>query len=125
MPTELRWIRSFTALAEILHFGRAALALGLSQSALSVQIKNLEKDLQVNLLVRDRRSVKLTAAGTIFLEGALRIQKEIDVTRKNAQRVESGEIGSLRIGFVNLATFRLMPKIIRYYKEHIPGLSLL
>lgn len=121
---EMTWIRSFVTVAETLHFGRAGIALGLSQSALSVQIKHLEEDLQVDLFVRDRRSVSLTTSGAAFLDTARGILKQVDIGRHNARRAKSGEIGLLRIGFVNSATFGLLPKIIRYYKEQFPGVEL-
>jgi len=60
---ELPWLYSFTVLADLLHFGRAAAALHMSQSALSVQIRNLEASLEVTLFERNRRSVSLTVAG--------------------------------------------------------------
>ena len=83
---ELPWLYSFTVLADLLHFGRAAAALHMSQSALSVQIRNLEASLKVTLFERDRRSVSLTAAGQVFLEDVHRLLRELEDAQRRAQR---------------------------------------
>src|SRR5580693_2711509 len=117
---ELPWLYSFTVLADLLHFGRAATALNLSQSALSVQIRNLEASLKVTLFERDRRSVALTLAGQVFLEDVHRLLRELENAQRRAKRAAAGEIGELRIGFVTTAATRIIPRIVRYYKQHSP-----
>jgi DNA-binding transcriptional LysR family regulator len=81
---ELPWLYSFTVLADLLHFGRAAAALHMSQSALSVQIRNLEASLKVTLFERDRRSVALTVAGQVFLEDVHRLLRELAILGSSA-----------------------------------------
>jgi DNA-binding transcriptional LysR family regulator len=121
---ELPWLYSFIVLADLLHFGRAATALNLSQSALSVQIRNLEASLKVTLFERDRRSVALTLAGQVFLEDVHRLLRELENAQRRAKRAAAGEIGELRIGFVTTAATRIIPRIVRYYKQHSPGVEL-
>lgn len=121
---ELPWLYSFVKLAEYLHFGRAASALCLSQSALSVQIRNLESALGVSLFERDRRSVSLTRAGESFRQNVQRILKELEAAKRNAKQSATGEVGTIRIGFVQSAALGIVPKIVRYYREHLPGVQL-
>jgi DNA-binding transcriptional LysR family regulator len=103
-------------LADLLHFGRAAAALHLSQSALSVRIRNLEASLEATLFERDRRSVSLTVAGQVFLEDVHRLLRELEDAQRRAQRAAKGELGLIRIGFVSAAAVRIIPRIIRYYR---------
>jgi DNA-binding transcriptional LysR family regulator len=121
---ELPWLYSFNVLADLLHFGRAAAALHMSQSALSVQIRNLEASLKVTLFERDRRSVSLTVAGQVFLEDVHRLLRELEDAQRRAQRAAKGELGLIRIGFVSAGTVRIIPRIIRYYKRNFPGVEL-
>ena len=117
---ELRHLRYFVAVAEELHFGRAAERLHLSQPPLSQQIRKLEQILGYQLLVRTSRSVKLTSAGDAFLERARRtlrnIRRDIDETRSIGQ----GEVGSLNIGFVGSAMLTNLPEVFRTYRETFP-----
>src|ERR1700719_98139 len=97
---ELLHLRYFVAVAEELHFGRAAQRLHLSQPPLSQQIRKLEQMLGYPLCTRTSRSVSLTAAGEAFLQSARRtlrnVQRDIEETRSLGR----GEVGSLHIGFV-------------------------
>jgi DNA-binding transcriptional LysR family regulator len=94
---ELRHIRYFVALAEELHFGRAAARLGISQPPLSQQIKILEGTLSARLLNRTNRRVELTQAGRLFLAEARAILERADRAVSVATRAERGELGELRI----------------------------
>src|SRR6187402_460889 len=94
---ELRHLRYFVALAEELHFGRAAARLGISQPPLSQQIMILERTLSARLLNRTNRRVELTQAGALFLAEARTILERADRAVSIAKRAESGELGELRI----------------------------
>jgi DNA-binding transcriptional LysR family regulator len=121
---ELRHLRYFVAVAEELHFGRAALRLHLAQPPLSQQIRKLEELLGYALFVRTSRSVSLTAAGEAFLERARRtlrnVQRDIDETRS----IGRGEVGSLHLGFVGSAMLTTLPGIFSTYRETYPGVRL-
>jgi DNA-binding transcriptional LysR family regulator len=121
---ELRHLRYFVAVAEELHFGRAALRLHLAQPPLSQQIRKLEEMLGYPLFERTSRSVSLTAAGSVFLERAQRtlrnVQRDIEETRS----IGRGEVGSLHVGFVGSAMLTTLPAIFRAYREAYPSVRL-
>ena len=121
---ELRHLRYFVAVAEELHFGRAAQRLRLSQPPLSQQIRRLEDILGYALFVRSTRAVRLTPAGEALLERArhtLRIvQRDLDDTRAIAH----GEVGALNIGFVGSAMLSTLPATFRAYRKAYPGVHL-
>ena len=94
---ELRHIRYFVALAEELHFGRAAARLGISQPPLSQQIRILEETLSARLFNRTNRRVEITQAGLLFLVEARAILERADRALSVAMRAERGELGELRI----------------------------
>jgi DNA-binding transcriptional LysR family regulator len=97
---ELRHIRYFVALAEQLHFARAAELLHMTQPALSHQIKALEDELGVRLFNRTKREVTLTEPGAYFLAEAQLTLKQAERARAVAQRVARGELGIVQIGYV-------------------------
>ena len=96
---ELRHLRYFVAVAEVLHFGRAAAKLHIAQPSLSHQIRQLEAELQTTLLRRTKRRVQLTEAGRVFLQEARDILAHADLAAARARRASLGEVGTLRIGF--------------------------
>jgi DNA-binding transcriptional LysR family regulator len=121
---ELRHLRYFVAVAEELHFGRAALRLHLAQPPLSQQIRKLEELLGYALFLRTSRSVALTTAGAAFLHRAQRtlcnVQRDIDETRS----IGRGEVGSLHIGFVGSGVLTTLPAIFSAYREAFPGVRI-
>lgn len=117
-------IRYFVTVAEERHFGRAAEKLHMSQPPLSQQIQLLEKELGVQLLTRTTRRVELTEAGEILYEGAKRAVDQLDQAILHAQRVQRGEAGRLRVGFVSTAAFQLLSDVLRAFRERHPQASL-
>jgi DNA-binding transcriptional LysR family regulator len=121
---ELRHLRYFVAVAEELHFGRAAKRLNLSQPPLSQQIRKLEEILGYPLLLRTSRSVSLTTAGAAFLQRARRtlgnVKRDVEETRD----IGRGEVGSLNVGFVGSGMLATLPGIFRTYREAYPRVRL-
>jgi DNA-binding transcriptional LysR family regulator len=117
---ELRHLRAFAAVAEELHFGRAAARLHIAQPPLSQQIKYLERDLGVQLLERTTRQVRLTNAGAVFLEHARRVLAEADRARESVLLTERGERGEIRVGLTGATTWRLLPRMTRAYRARYP-----
>lgn len=122
--TELRHLRYFIAVAEELHFGRAAQRLNIAQPGLSQQIKALETELGVPLLLRNRRRVELTAAGHVFLEEGRRALAQLERAEKLARRAASGEIGRLAIGGTESATWVVLPQLVREFRKRHPNVDL-
>lgn len=121
---EMRHLRYFVAVAEECHFGRAAARLHMAQPPLSQQIKQLETDLGVTLLLRTTRKVELTAAGERFLERTRQILASVDSAADEAARVAAGEIGRLAIGFTGSATYDLLPRLARVLRQEFPLIEL-
>jgi DNA-binding transcriptional LysR family regulator len=114
---ELRHLRYFAALAEELHFGRAAARLHIAQPALSQQMRRLEEELGVPLLARTKRRVRLTAPGAAFLEHARATLVQAHQAVQAAQLASRGETGSLVMGFVTSALYGVFPDVIRVFRE--------
>src|SRR6478672_9091875 len=109
---ELRRLRYFVAVAEELHFRRAAANLHLAQPALSQQVRKLELELGVDLLHRNKRSVALTQAGTVFLDEARRVLRYADEAARTARDAGSGAAGRLRVGHLADAVPVALPRVI-------------
>lgn len=97
---ELRYLRSFVAVADTLHFGQAAETLKLAQPALSQHIQKLEAALDARLLDRNRHGVALTAVGQVFLREARTILAQVQHARNEVERVKAGGQGTLRLAYV-------------------------
>jgi DNA-binding transcriptional LysR family regulator len=116
---ELRRLRYFVAVAEELHFRRAAAKLHLAQPALSQQVKKLELELGVDLLHRTKRDVSLTPPGEVLLVEARRILRQADDAARAVREAQDGTTGRLRIGHLADALPALVPRaIVRFSTLH-------
>lgn len=121
---ELRHLRYFVAVAEELHFGRAAGRLMIAQPPLSQQIQNLEREVGARLFRRTNRRVELSDAGRAFLADARRALDGAEQAVQAARRAERGEVGRLVIGFVSSATYAVLPPVLRGFRRARPGVEL-
>jgi DNA-binding transcriptional LysR family regulator len=122
---ELRHLRYALAIADHLHFTKAAKALGIGQPPLSQQIKALEDELGVRLFHRLTRGVELTEAGRAFMPLAQSAVQAAEQAKAAAQRAARGEIGGLSIGFTSSASFNpIVPGIIGRFREGFPSLAI-
>jgi DNA-binding transcriptional LysR family regulator len=121
---ELRHLRYFVAVAEELHFGRAAMSLHIVQPALSKQISALEGELGVRLFERTRRRVELTEAGRAFLADARKVLAHADLAVDRAAAAARGESGVLVVGFIPPALNSVLPAALSRYRERYPDVRL-
>jgi DNA-binding transcriptional LysR family regulator len=117
---ELRHLRYFVAVAEELHFGRAAQRLHIVQPALSKQIASLEAELKIQLFHRTKRRVTITDAGRVLYEEARVILQRIDRAVETAQMTAAGQIGSLDLGFIGPAMWSVLPKLLAEHHRRLP-----
>jgi len=121
---EPRLLRSFVAVAEELHFGRAARRLHITQPPLSAQIRALEDQLGARLFERDRRHVALTEAGSFLLERARHLLSEAERAAREVRRIARGESGVLAVGYTPTATYDVLPRLVRRFGAVAPGVRL-
>src|SRR5271163_620438 len=121
---ELRHLRYFVAVAEELHFGRAALRLHLAQPPLSQQIRKLEEIVGHPLFLRTTRAVKPTAAGEVFLARARRTLRTVQQDLTEARSIGRGEVGSLRVGFIGSSMLTPLPAMLGRYRRRHPKVDL-
>jgi DNA-binding transcriptional LysR family regulator len=122
---ELRHLRYFIAVAEELHFGRAAQALGISQPPLSQQIQALEHEVGARLFERTNRRVELSQAGRLFLDEARLVLAQVDKAADVARRAQLGQLGELKIGFTSSAPFNSsIPQAIFAFRQAFPAVHL-
>ncbi|EMB2846283.1 LysR family transcriptional regulator [Pseudomonas aeruginosa] len=122
---ELRHLRYFIAVAEELHFGRAAERLGISQPPLSQQIQTLEEEIGARLFERTNRRVELTDAGRLFLDESRQVLAQVDKAVLLARRAHLGELGELKIGFTSSAPFTsTIPSSIHAFRKAYPDVHL-
>jgi DNA-binding transcriptional LysR family regulator len=113
---ELRHLRYFVAVAEELHFRRAAERLHMSQPPLSQQIRQLEEEVGAQLLLRNQHRVELTASGAAFLERAREILDAVESAALEARRVQRGEVGRLAVGFVGSSMYSVVPERLSAFR---------
>jgi DNA-binding transcriptional LysR family regulator len=117
---ELRHLRYFLAVAETLHFGRAAQKLGMAQPPLSQQIRRLEELVGCPLFERTTRGVRLTPAGAMLRERATATMTRLSDDLEQTQRVARGEEGRLTVGFSGSVMFTELPAAIQRYRRAYP-----
>ena len=121
---DLRRFQQFIAVAEELHFGRAAQRLGMTQPPLSMQIKRLEEQTGATLFQRSKRRVELTDAGRLLLREAraaiAQAQRAVSLTR----RVGRGESGELRVAFISTADYSILPAVLGQFRRKYPNVKL-
>jgi DNA-binding transcriptional LysR family regulator len=120
---DLNQLRCFVAVAEELHFGRAAARLNMTQPPLSRQIQVLEHIIDAPLLARTSRSVRLTPAGRSFLPEAKRILKLAETASQVARRIALGKTGSLKIGYTAAAAYGYLPELIGACRKRLPDVD--
>ncbi len=116
MGVDVRRLRYFLAVAEELHFGRAAERLHIAQPALSRQIASLEAAIGALLFDRTRSNIHLTAAGEALLPRARDILARVADAARVAKRASEGSVGVIQIGFVGSATFSILPGILNAFR---------
>ena len=122
---ELRHLRYFVAVGEEQHFGRGAQRLRVAQPALSRQIQDLEAEVGFKLFERLSRGVKLSTAGKLFLGDARRILQQVEEATGRAQRVASGQLGTLRVGVIESMSWHgVVPESFRQCRERQPDAEL-
>ncbi|MBJ6764476.1 LysR family transcriptional regulator [Myxococcaceae bacterium JPH2] len=121
---EFRQLQLFVAVAEELHFGRAAARVGMAQPPFSQQIRRLEAELGVTLLARTSRRVALTPAGSRLLDEARTLlARRADVVA-TVRRAAQGETGTLRVGFAASSAFGILPDIVSRFRRRFPEVKL-
>jgi DNA-binding transcriptional LysR family regulator len=118
-------VRCFVAVAEELHFGRAAERLSMTQPPLSRQIQKLERAVGASLLERDNRRVTLTGAGAAFLDEAYRLLNLVDSAGDLARRVDAGAAGVLRLGFTAVSAISVLGPLLRRLAGALPDVEVL
>ena len=115
----LKQIECFVAVAEELHFGRAAARLHMTQPPLSRQIRLLEHELKIQLLVRTSRTVKVTPAGAVFFQEARQLLSLAENASNSAQRVARGEAGIINLGFTAGSSYAFLPKLLAHTNSSV------
>jgi DNA-binding transcriptional LysR family regulator len=121
---EIRQMRYFLAVAETLHFQRAAEMLHLSQPSLSQQIRQIEQEIGAVLFERTNRKVELTLAGTALVPRVRAVLRDLDQTMQEVRRIDQGIVGKLTIGFVSTALVGVLPRAMKELQACSPGIDL-
>jgi len=120
---ELRHLRYFQAVAEELSYSKAAHRLHIAQPALSRAVQEIERELGVNLIDRNRRSARLTPAGTVFLQEIGMLLERMDESLRRVKRTAAGEEGELRLGYIGPPTEPFLGRLLREYRHRYPLVS--
>ncbi|HEU4947861.1 MAG TPA: LysR substrate-binding domain-containing protein [Kribbella sp.] len=118
-------VKAFVAVAEELHYGRAAERLNMTQPPLSRQVQKLERSVGAKLLERDNRRVELTEAGRAFLTEARRLLTLADTAGDLARRVDQGAVGTLRLGFTAVSAIATLGPLLRRLSDDLPGVDVI
>ena len=121
---DISLLRCFVTVAEEMHFGRAAERMNMSQPPFSRQIQILERIMDVQLLERTSRSVKLTPAGQTFLPEARHILQLLDNATLLTKRIALGKTGSLKVGFTAMTAVGVLPRLVSGFRETFPNAEL-
>lgn len=121
---DIRPFRYFITVAEHLNFTEASKQLYVAQPAVSQQIAYLEKKLGVKLFLRDKHSVQLTDAGSVFLKDARKILKNLDEAIENARQAEAGLIGTINIGLLSAPVRNFLPALVREFRRKYPKVNI-
>lgn len=121
---DIRQVRHFAAVAETLHFGRAAERLGMTQPPLSQSIMALEREVGAPLFVRTKRSVRLTPLGEQWLPHVVEALAQVDALSATARRLRDGQTGYLTLSFVSTADYSVLPDLVRRYAEAYPDVDI-
>lgn len=117
MHLELRQLKYFIAVAEEMHFGRAALRLHMTQPPLSQAIQNLEALLGTQLFIRSTRHIQLSAAGIALLPEAKRLIGQANLLPEIAKRAANGQTGTLHLAFISIADYSILPSVLRRFTQ--------
>lgn len=121
---EFYHLTQFVAVAEELHFRRAAVRLGMKQPPLSQSIRRLEVLLGITLFERSKRSVSLTSAGIVLLDEARRILKQVEQTKEKTKRAASSGEHRLRVGFTPISMFTALPRVVQQFRARWPHIEI-
>jgi len=121
---ELRHLRYFVAVAEELHFGRAAERLGIAQPPLSRQIQSLESELGFKLFDRSRRRVELTSAGGVLLKRTRDVLERLEEAVRDARRTSTGKRGRVTVGYPSSLAYTGLVGLLRAFRAEFPDVEL-
>ena len=121
---DVEQLRSFLAVADELHFGRAAERLHVAQPPLSRTIKRLERELGTRLFDRNTRSVRLTSSGQALMDPAKEVLDALRRAETAVRSADHGEVGTVRIAFAGVSTHRLVARLARVVRSQRPGIQL-
>lgn len=122
---DLRHLRYYQAVAEELSFSKAARRLRIAQPALSRAVQELERDVGVNLIDRNRRSAQLTPAGTVMLREIGLLLERIEDSLRKVRRTARGEEGELRLGYIGPPTRDFLGPLLKEYRQHFPRVTVI